>query len=247
MTHAWTMAYNFPVIRLPENARYSRTESSFRPAFAVVALLVASPPAFADLSIVEVSAAQHVTVIGRTASLKSVVEDVCWRAGVSIDFFDAEDRPFGGSFRDVPFEIFLRRILSEESYIAGSSTGSGGRVTWLRVLGDPAVGWKRRAMGGGSGRRAPLDIPPMLVETAFTNGGDEAERREALAVLTARIAGDPVELRSFLATDSGLIAETLAQYRGAAAALAELAASQEEPRIRAKLAEILAALTKRHR
>lgn len=241
------MAYNFTVRGLPANATDPRVETSFRLVSDILTLLLAAMPAFADLSIVEVSPDQHVTVIGRAASLKSVVEDVCWRAGVSIDFFDAEDRPFGGSFRDVPFEIFLRRILSEESYLAGSSTGSGGRVSWLRVLGDPAVGWKRRAMGGGSGRRAPLDIPPMLVETAFTNGGDEAEQREAMAVLTARIAGDPVELRSFLATDAALIAETLAQYRGAPAALAELAASQEEPRIRAKLAEILGALTPRHR
>lgn len=211
----------------------------------------AASQAIAQLATVEVSTDQRVTVVGRAPSLKTVVEDVCWRAGVSVDFYDAQDRPFGGSFRDLSLETFLRRVLSRESYMIGATSApepAGARITWLRVLGDPAVAAKRRATGSGGGSsRGPLDVPPMLVQTAFSSGADHATQQAALDALTNRIAGDPRELQSFLATDSALIAQTLAQYSGAALAIEALAARYDEPHIRAKLTEILAALSKNGR
>lgn len=209
----------------------------------------AASRAVAELSTVEVSADQHVTVVGRTPSLKTVIEDVCWRAGVSVDFYDAQDRPFGGSFRDLSLETFLRRVLSRESYMIGATRGpepAGARITWLRVLGDPAVATRRRAVGApGNAGSGPLDVPPMLVETAFSSSADQAAQQQAIDVLAKRIAGDPRELQSFLTTDSALIAQTLARYSGAARAIEALAARYDEPRIRAKLTEIIAALSRR--
>lgn len=120
----------------------------------------------------------------------------------------------------------------------GSEREENGRLRWLRVLGDTAVAAKRRGMGGGGDRRRPLDVPPALVRTAFTAGKNDEEREEALQILSARIAGDPRELQAFLATDAGLIAETLDQYPGAADALTLLAGRYQEPSIRTKLAEI---------
>lgn len=228
------------------------TERSFPPRLTRIAIslglaaVASTTPAVAQFDTLEVDSDQRVTVIGRAPSLKTVIEDLCWRAGVRVDFYDAEDRSFGGTFRGLPLDQFLTRVLSRESFMTGGTSGEGRRLVWLRVLGDPVVGAKRRASGGTrAGVRAALDVPPTLARAAFTAGEGkehEEQRREALNALSARIAGDSRQLGTFLATDAKLIAETLAQYPGAKVALAELAERYPDPRIRTKLAEIETAL-----
>lgn len=134
---------------------------------------------------------------------------------------------------------------SRQAVHVGAEREGSGRLRWPRVLGDTAVAAKRRGMGGGGDRRRPFDVPPALVRTAFTAGENDEEREEALQILSARIAGDPRELRAFLATDAGLIAETLDQYPGAADALTILAGRYQEPAIRTKIAVIQGLLKKR--
>jgi len=204
--------------------------------------------ALAQLSTVEVSADQRVSVAGRAASLKTVVEDVCWRAGVSVDFYDAQDRPFGGTYRDLPLGDLLGRLLSRESYMAGSvrdpATGKD-RLLWLRVLGDPATAAARRASSDWSASRAGFQVPPVLLQTALSASSKDSSAKEAaLASLAARISGDARQFEGFLATDSRLIAEAIARFDRAAESLRELRSRYRDPRVTAKIDEILAALAR---
>jgi hypothetical protein len=200
----------------------------------------------ADNLSVSVSASQLVTVSGRSASLKTVIEDVCFRSGVDLLYFDAADRSFGGSYTDLPLRTFLDRVLRGESFVAESvrAAGSGAeRLTTLRVLGDAATGAARRAKGGAGRRR--WQPPPALVETAFA--GKEATTEEqdaALATLASRIAGDPAQLAGFLATESSQIALALQRHRSAADGLRALRGRYDDPRITTKIDEILEALAK---
>lgn len=192
--------------------------------------------------ILEVAADQRVSVVGRSASLKTVIEDVCYRAGVDVLFYDAADRPFGGTHRDIALHELLGRLLREESFMVETVRISGVvHVTSLRVLGEPAVGAARRARGGGARRR--FEVPPVLLDTAFgAPGADAAERDAALATLAARISGDPVQLQGFLATDSHLIADAIRRYAGVEKQLREMQRRASDPRISQKIDEIVAAL-----
>lgn len=190
----------------------------------------------------EVAAGQRVSVIGRSASLKTVIEDVCYRAGVEVLFYDAADRPFGGTHRDIALHDLLRRLLRDESFMVETvRVGGGVRVTSLRVLGEPAVAAARRARGGGARRR--FEVPPVLLDTAFgAPTADAAERDAALATLAARISGDPVQFQGFLATDSRLIADAIRRYAGVEKQLREMQGRAPDPRIAQKIDEIVAAL-----
>jgi hypothetical protein len=163
---------------------------------------------------------------------------------VDLVFYDAADRPYGGSFERLPLRTLLDRLLREESFVAEprSETPSGEeRVVRLRVLGDPAVARARRA--SGSGRTRPLQVPPSLLDTAFgEENSEEGEKEAALAALAARISPDPVQLRGFLATDARMIAEVVRRYRGVEKPLREMAARQTDSRIVAKIEEVIEAL-----
>lgn len=209
----------------------------------VIFLVLGAGPARADDVTIEVSPSQRVTVTGRAPSLQTVVKDICFRAGVDVLFYDATDRPFGGTYRDLPLATLLQRLLREESFMV--ETAGGGvapeRLTVLRVLGDPAVASARRARGGG--HHATFQVPPVLLDTAFGSAAsDSTDRDAALATLAARISGDPTQLQGFLSTDSRLIAEAIRRYKGVEAPLRELQKRYPDPRIATKIDEIVAAL-----
>ncbi len=200
----------------------------------------------ADALVINVDAGQRATVIGRTPSLRTLIEELCWRAGATLDFYDAEDRPAGGAYRDIALGELLGRLLSRESYLAGTMrdpvTGKD-RVLWLRVLGDPATAAARRASGAESSSHAGFQVPPVLLQTALSAPGqDPSAKQAALASLAARISGDAHQLEAFLATDSRLIAEAIARFDRASESLRELRGRYSDPRVTAKLDEILAAL-----
>ncbi len=73
---------------------------------------------------VELDANQHATVAGRSASVKTLIEELCWRAGIELLSYDAEDRPFGGNYHDLPLARAFERILVRESFVFGMRRGS---------------------------------------------------------------------------------------------------------------------------
>lgn len=207
------------------------------------------PDALAQPLTIEVAADQRVTVVGRQPSLKTVIEDLCFRAGVDLLFYDAEDRPFGGTFRDLPLATLFSRLLRQESYLIDTVRVRGTdqeHVVALRVLGDPAVASARRGRGDSRANRS-FQVPPALLDTAFgdtSSNDDSAAREAALGMLAARISGDPAQLQGFLKTDSRQIAEVIQRYKGVEQPLRELQHRQADARIVAKIDEILAALEK---
>jgi len=213
-----------------------------------LALTANASPSFAQSYRMEVTSSQSITFTGRAESLREVVEEVCWRADVDLLFYDADDRPFGGTFRDLPLQEFLPRLLARESFLTGHARpyeGAPVRVSWLQVLGDPQVAARRRASGqtGTRRRRDPIDVPPMLLQAAFARDADDANRQAAIAALTERIGSDSTRLEAFLATEAHLIAETLASYGdGTASLLREQQQQHPDSRVRAKLDEIIALL-----
>jgi len=218
----------------------------FRLALALCMADAGSADADTDGLVVEVDAAQRATVVGRVSSLRTLVEDLCWRAGATLEFYDAADRPAGGTYRDVALLGLLGRLLWRESYMAETAVdpATGAEVlARLRVFGDPATAGARRASGAETRSRAPLQIPPVLLQTALAApDADPAARQAALLLLAARIAGDAREFQAFLATDSRLIAQAIARFDRAADSLRELRGRYIDPRITTKLDEILAAL-----
>ena len=181
---------------------------------------------------------------GRSPSLKLVVEDICYRAGVDLLFYDALDRPFGGQLRELPLAGLFDRVLTEESYLVEivSSGSMGARVTTLRVLGDNVAGSARRA--AGAGHRKPFRVPPALIDQAFGfNGGSVDERNAALATLAKRISGDSRQLEGFLATDPQLIAGALRRYKEVEAPLRELQKQYSDARISEKIDEVIEILS----
>ena len=194
---------------------------------------------------VEVGPEQRVSVQGRSASLRLVIEDICYRAGVEMVFYDAADRPFGGTYHDLPLRELLDRLLHQESYMVETvhvASTQADMVSSLRVLGDPAVAAARRAKGGGAARRR-FQVPPALLDTAFgKTTASSTERDTALATMAGRISGDPAQLQGFLATESRLIAETIRRYAGVEEPLRRLQTQYADPRIVHKIDEILAAL-----
>lgn len=195
---------------------------------------------------IEASATQAVTVSGRSDSLRTVLEDVCFRTGVELVFYDANDRSFGGSYRDLPVKLLFARLLRDESYMVettGDARSGTERVTTLRVLGDPAVASARRARGGSGSARRHWQVPPVLLQTAFGDkAADSTERDAALATLASRISNDPTQLKGFLSTDSHQIALALRRFQGVDGPLRELKQRYPDPRIAQKIDEVLAAL-----
>jgi len=192
---------------------------------------------------IEVTSDQHVTVSGRAISLKSVLEDVCFRAGAELLYFDAVDRAFGGEYHDLPLETLIARLLHDDSYLVQSirdSRSGAIRVSTLRVLGDPAVGSARRAKGG---LRSTWQVPPVLLDTAFGASAEQGDQREnALAMIESRIGGDPVQLQGFLSTDSRQIADAIRRYKGVETPLRALQKRSSDPHVVSKIEEIIAAL-----
>jgi len=202
----------------------------------------------ADSLVIEVAPDQRTTLSGRQPSLKTVVEDLCYRAGVDLLFYDAEDRTFGGEYTVLPLKELLARILSRESYMieavrVGESQTE--MVFSLRVLGDSNTASARRAHGGGVIRNRQFQVPPEILTNAFgSSDPNDAERQTALETIGARISGNPSQLKGFLMTDSRLIAQALERHKDVVAGLRQLQARYPDPMISAKIEEIIGELAK---
>ena len=195
---------------------------------------------------IDVTVDQRVTLSGRAPSLRAAVEDICWRAGVRLDFYDAADRPLRGTYEKVPLHLLLSRILARESYMAGEvGGGDSHRVTWLRVFGDPAVAAARRSSGDGMPDRGAFEVPASLVRAAFDETLGTAEREAALSALSRQISGDAARLEGFLATDAAVIAAALASYPSAGSVIRQIAAASSDARIRRKLEAVVGHLQSR--
>ncbi len=201
-----------------------------------------------DSLVIEVAPDQRTTLSGRQPSLKTVIEDLCYRAGVDLLFYDAEDRAFGGEYTGLPLKNVLARLLSHESYmIEAVRSGESQQeiVTSLRVLGDTNTASARRAHGGGAIRNRQFQVPPALLSTAFDSPpANDAERQSALEMIGARISADPNQLAGFLTTDSRLIAEALERHKDVESGLRLLQTRYPNPRISAKIDEIIGELAK---
>ncbi len=212
---------------------------------AALAALLAASRASAQQQI-EVKADQTTTVSGSFPSLQSLVEDLCWRAGVTLLSYDAPDRPIAGRYQNVPLHEVLRRLLRMESFsvgLEGSGEARQPHVTWLRVIGEYEQASANRTKpqvsaveGAGEFR-----VPPALMLTAFnTPAGPEQEA--ALRQLAGRVAGDPEELRKFLAVEPAVIAAEVGRYPQGVALITRLRDEQSDPAVRAHLDAVLALL-----
>ncbi len=203
-------------------------------------LLIFPPSAPGDSLRIDVALDQTTTLVGRHHSLRTVVEDLCWRAGVDLRSYDAEDRPFAARITGQPLAMVLSRLLRHESYMIGASRDRSGRATviWIRVLGDHETAKRHRA-GGGLPRRGPgIQLPPTLLRTAF-GSTDPTEREQALGLLVRRIQGDPAERQAFLDTETNLIAKALSRYPQAPDVLKSLEQEPLDPSLRRKLKDVL--------
>ena len=90
---------------------------------------------------VSVDEAQRASLVGRSESLRTVVEALCEAGKIRLLSFDVEDRAIVGNYEDLPVEKLFARILRDESFMLGfgGSRDSGTRVSWLRVIGDPNI------------------------------------------------------------------------------------------------------------
>ena len=240
---ALSLRHRFPIVVSPVRFHVAAIGTLVLALFTSV-VACAPTACLADEPTMEVSTDQRVSLSGRAASLKSVVEEVCFRAGVDLRFYDASDRPFGGTYQDLPLATLLERLLRTESYLAEVIvTGQSGavRVVALRVLGDPSVASARRARGGGAFAR--LRVPPALVAAAFgDNAASKQERDAALSAMAAQVTGSPSQLAGFLATDAEQIALAVRRHKGVEEGLRQLQRRASDPRIAKKLDDVLAAL-----
>lgn len=196
---------------------------------------------------IEVTSDQLATINGRGHSIKTAIEELCWRAGVELRAYDASDRPFAIESSRLPLKDLLGRLLHQESFVLGYLTdlASGeSYVAWLSVLGDHITARSRRREGEGSRVDRGFSIPPGVLRTAFASKTTQ-EREKALTSLSRQILGSPSQRRAFLDTEAALIAETLERYPDARGILEQLQKGQRDEAIKNKLAEVIAALNQR--
>ncbi len=235
----------FHAVRVREYRNHLATRGAAPAPVCAVAVLFAlvllpADPAHAQQHTIDVGFDQTATVAGRFRSLRDVIEDLCWRAGVELRSYDADDRPFSARIEAKPLAQALVKLLRHESFMIGSTVSPDGRATvvWLRVLGDHETAKRHRASGSTRRRGPGIYLPPTLVEAAFATG-NSAEQTKALRLLVQRIESDPSQRQAFLSTDSRLIAETLARYPAALATLKNIDVTTLDPSLRAKLADLI--------
>lgn len=195
---------------------------------------------YASTFAMEVDVDQRVTMSGRSPSLRTVVEDLCWRAGVELRAFDADDRGTAVDLSGVPLGVALERLFTEESYMIGMAERDAGkaRVAWLQVLGPTARARARRSGATVGRKRRNFEIPPDLLRAAFGGTSDDAQAK-ALDQIRHRIVADSSQRAGFLATDAKLIAETLARYPAARPLLEKLVADETDESLKKKVAAVL--------
>lgn len=196
---------------------------------------------------VEVSQEQAVTVVGVFPSLRSVVAEVCRRGGVELRAFDARDREVTVSYHGVPLTTALEGLLREESYlvgVAGNEPGKPPRVAWLRVVGGSDAGTTEVIPPGDAGPDSSRPQPTMGFEVPATFGNAEfsSEDPEQRARALHSIASRLVTTKEVMSADPRALAVALRDYPHARQLVTQLRDEQEDPDVRARLDQVLAAL-----
>jgi hypothetical protein len=195
---------------------------------------------------VAVTPEQSVTVVGVFPSLKSVIEDVCRRAGVELRGFEAADREVSVTYNEVPLTTALAGLLRTESYLVGVTAGESGnpaRVAWIRVVGS-GDNAPRQATAGEVPRPSSRPVPTMGFEVPATFGDaefsseDPEQRARALHAIASRL----IASKQVMSADPQALAATLQQYPHARELVTQLRDEQQDPDIRARLDQVLAAL-----
>jgi hypothetical protein len=203
-----------------------------RPIAVTLAILVAlvsgardAQASSAELSI-EVDGAQNVTVVGSGPSLRDTIVEICERANVKLLAYEAADRSFSASYRDIPLSEALARLLRSEAYLAGVQSGSGTppstQVNWLRVTGSAGgVGGVARPVSAAAAQRMEnaesafsridLGVPPKVLETALASG-DAGARNSARRAVILALREDPAPLERSLARDTSEFVKKLAVF-----------------------------------
>ncbi len=222
-----------------------------------VSLIATSPHAAegdADLAI-EIDDQQLVTMSTQTASLASVIRELCARAGVTLRGFEAPDRPVAAAYEGVPLRDVLQRLLRDETYMIGVRAGrekSDVEVAWLHVTASKIVGTTSAPVPLASGPPpAPANpataafsvtgLPPEVILNALSSD-DEAKRRAATSALADHVEANPGALDDFLGKDAAAAVDALAPYAYASEALQTLALRQQNSVNRAKLDSIAKSL-----
>jgi len=205
-----------------------------------------SPLALAGNEKVEVNQEQAVTVVGVFPSLKSVIAQVCRHGGVELRAFDARDREVTVSYHGVPLTTALEGLLREESYLVGvtaSDPGKPPRVAWLRVVGGSDIGLERPPPGeAGSESSAPRPTMGFEVPATFGNAEFSSEDPEQRARALHAIASRLVTTKGVMSADPRALAAALRDYPHARQLVTQLRDEQEDPDVRTRLDQVLAAL-----
>ena len=207
--------------------------------FLATTLAVTVAPAMVNAGqpalMLEVTLDQSVTAKGRAMSLRTVVEELCWRGGVQLLGYDAADRPFAANIEELPFRAALERLLNRESHIIWQDAGSSatpGRVAWMKVLGDYETAKFNREQTRD--QDVAWQLPPMLLRAVFS-ATDAESRASAVGTLSRRILESAEDRAGFLGTQAELMSQALARFPGAAdtlAFMAEQAGADEEIRLK---------------
>jgi hypothetical protein len=195
---------------------------------------------------VAVTPEQSVTVVGVFPSLKSVIEDVCRRAGVELRAFEAADREVAVTYNGVPLTTALAGLLRDESYLVGVTAGESGRparVAWIRVVGSGGSAPRQPGTGEmppASSRPVPtmgFEVPATFGDAEFSSE-DPEQRARALHAIASRL----IASKQVLSADPQVLAATLQQYPHARELVTQLRDEQQDPDIRARLDQVLASL-----
>lgn len=195
---------------------------------------------------IEVTQEQSVTVVGVFPSLKSVIDDLCRRAGVELRAFEAEDRAVTVAYNRVPFTAALEGMLREESYLVGvtaTESGKPPRVAWVRVAGSAADATRQTPAGESvttPARAVPtmgFEVPATFGDAEFTSE-DPEQRARALHAIASRL----IASKQVMTADPKALAVMLQQYPHARELVTQLRNEQEDPDLRARLDQVLASL-----
>ena len=129
-----------------------------------------------DATLIRVTEDQRISITGEHASLRKLLEELGWRAGIEVQALDAEDEPVSIELRDRPAFEVLQRLLRGRSFLVGvepdENTGEN-RITWLRVLGSHESASARRSRGTLASEQSLVNVPPALLDAAFKGGDAE--------------------------------------------------------------------------
>jgi len=226
--------------------RFSRRTLRLSIAVIASAILTLAPTAARTANTVEVTPEQSVTVVGVFPSLKSVVDELCRRAGVEVRAFEADDREVTVAYNRVPLTTALEGLLREESYLVGvtaTETGKPPRVAWIRVAGSVADATRQSPADDSVVSPAPavptmgFEVPATFGDAEFTSE-DPEQRARALHAIASRL----IASKQVMSADPKALAVMLQQYPHARELVTQLRNEQEDPDVRARLDQVLASL-----